>query len=233
MNKLLKNKTILVAIIIFAGAVGYSFWMIHGGQPFVQKSALAKQLQVIYNKIPTGAGKVNFLKQSKNLTQNVDPELVDLDSQIISCAPDVDQLFSSSPTTGGSCAAGPTKLEGSIAGKYMGGQCCSVLTDTKDYHDNLSKLQVYKSMPNIPLDPMHTPIEMAKMWIDYDKNTTLAVDEQKVYDQAFAISKEKPCCCKCWHYFVNEGIAKKMIKDGTFNAKQIAEYWDASDICGA
>ena len=104
--------------------------------------------------------------------------------------------------------------------------------DTKEYHENLEKLQAYKSMPDIPLDPMHTPVEMAKVWIDYDKNTTLTPDEQKVYDQAYATSMEKPCCCKCWHYFVNEGIAKKMIRDGQFNSKQIADYWDASDICG-
>jgi len=92
---------------------------------------------------------------------------------------------------------------------------------------------MYKSMPDIVLDPMHTPVALAKKWIDYDKATTFSADEQKIYDQAYAISKEKPCCCKCWHYYTNEGIAKKMIKDGTFNAEQIATYWDASDICGA
>ncbi len=88
-------------------------------------------------------------------------------------------------------------------------------------------------MPDIVLDPMHTPVALAKQWIDYDKATTLTTSEQAVYDQTYAISKEKPCCCKCWHYYVNEGIAKKMIKDGIFPAEQIAAYWDASDICGA
>ena len=88
-------------------------------------------------------------------------------------------------------------------------------------------------MPDIILDPMHTPVAMAKKWIDYDNATKLTPAQQAIYDQAYAISKEKPCCCKCWHYFVNEGIAKKMIIDGTFNAQQIAAYWDASDICGA
>ena len=105
--------------------------------------------------------------------------------------------------------------------------------DTKNYHENLEKLQAYKSMPDIVLDPMHTPVATAKKWIDYDKATTLTPEEQKIFDQAYAISKEKPCCCKCWHYYVNEGIAKKMIQDGTFNAQQIANYWDSSDICGS
>ena len=66
-----------------------------------------------------------------------------------------------------------------------------------------------------------------------DTNTTLTPDEQKIYDEAYAMSMEKPCCCKCWHYYTNEGIAKKMIKDGVFNAQQIAAYWDTSDICGS
>jgi hypothetical protein len=53
---------------------------------------------------------------------------------------------------------------------------------------------------------------MAKKWIVYDHGTTLAPAQQKIYDEAYALSEEKPSCCKCWHYFVNEGIAKQMIK---------------------
>ena len=199
--------------------------------PIPNTSPLYQKLQSIYNGIPTEAGKTHFLKQSSNLAKKVDPELVDLDSQIITCSPNVDSLLSNTPSTGGSCAAGSSPLT-SVKGKYLSGQCCGTLLDTKEHRENLEKLQAYKSMPGIPLDPFHTPIEMAKKWIDYDNNTTLTSDEQKVFDEAYKISKEKPCCCKCWHYYTNEGIAKKMIKDGTFNSKQIADYWDASDICG-
>ena len=212
--------------------VALAIYSMHGHSTSPTADALHKQLLAIENGIPTEAGKRNFLKQSDNLTKEVDPELVDLDSQIITCGQGVDGLLSNTPTAEGSCIAPETNLL-SIGGMFLGGQCCSALMDTKEYHENLEKLQAYKSMPNIPLDPMHTPVEMAKMWIDYDKNTILTPDEQKVYDQAYATSMEKPCCCKCWHYFVNEGIAKKMIRDGQFNSKQIADYWDASDICGA
>ncbi len=190
-------------------------------------------LAVIEQSIPTEAGKKDFLTQSNNLTQNVDPELVDLDSQIISCDANVDAAASGTGMISGSCISAAGVSAESVKGKYMGGQCCSALTDTKDYHENLQKLQAYKSMPDIVLDPMHTPVATAKKWIDYDKATTLTPAEQKIYDDAYATSIEKPCCCKCWHYYVNEGIAKKMIKDGTFSTRQIAAYWDASDICGA
>ena len=171
------------------------------------------------------------MKQSANLTKVVDSELIDLDSQVIMCGANIDNLLSSTHMYDDSCIATGGSLP-DVKGMYLGGQCCSALMDLDEYHDNLKKLQAYKNMPDIPLDPMHTPIDMAKMWIDYDNKTQLSTMEQKVYDDAFAISKEKPCCCKCWHYFVNEGIAKKMIKDGTYNSKEIADYWDSSDICG-
>lgn len=192
---------------------------------------LTARLQAALDQIPTQTGKKNFLKQSNNLTQAVDPELADLDSQIISCEANVDALFSSSPAYEGSCVAQGGTLA-SAKGKYMGGQCCGTMTNLTEYHERLEKLQAYQSMPDIPLDPMRTPIDTAKRWIDYDHVTALTPEEQKIYDDAYAMSEEKPCCCKCWHYFVDEGIAKKMIKDKTFDAKQIAAFWDASEICG-
>lgn len=192
---------------------------------------LHQKLLSMYNSLPTQPGKTNFLKQSNNLTKNVDPELVDLDSQIITCGATVDSLLSTSPSYAGSCVSQGGTLS-STKGMYLGGQCCGTLMDTNGYHENLKKLQAYKNMPDVILDPMHTPITLAKKWIDYDNSTTLTVDEQKIFDDAYAISKEKPCCCKCWHYYTNEGIAKKMIKDGTYNSKQIADFWDASEICG-
>ncbi len=226
----LKNKralplVILVGSVVIAGAIAY--FSLHGS-----KRALLEADAAIYAKIPTEAGKNNFMTQSAGMTKPVDPELVDLDSQIITCGANVDNLLSNVPSYSGSCG-GAGGLLASTTGLYLGGQCCSAMKDTADYHANLVKLQAYKSMLNIPLDPMHTPVAMAKYWIDYDKATTLTPAQQKIFDDAYAISKEKPCCCKCWHYFVNEGIAKRMIVDGTFNSQQVAGYWDASDICGS
>ncbi len=230
MNKSIRIS-IAVAFLLVGGALYLSFSKKNGGASEVN-TVLAAKLAATLSQIPTQAGKNDFLKQSANLTKDVDPELVDLDSQIITCGANIDGLAAGSPSYEGSCVAPGGELS-NITGKYLGGQCCSALMDTVEYHENLEKLQVYKSMPNIPLDPMHTPIALAKQWIDYNNATKLTPAEQAIYDQAYAISKEKPCCCKCWHYFVNEGIAKKMIIDGTFNAQQIAAYWDASDICGS
>lgn len=194
-----------------------------GGQPS------SSELLSIQQSIPTQTGKNLFLVQSKNLTQKVDPELVDLDSQIIACDANVDNLMTTG-SIGGSCVGGGTTLP-TAKGKFLGGQCCGAMKDTKEYHEELKELQSYKNIPDIPLNPYKTPVELAKKWIDYDKATALMDDQQKVFNQALSLSKEGPCCCKCWHYYVNEGIAKKMIQDNGWSAKQVADFWDTSSIC--
>src|SRR2546427_9517567 len=170
------------------------------------------KLLEIYNSIPTQTGKNIFRVQSENLIKPVDPELVDLDSQIISCSSNVDSLSISSPNIGGSCTGPSVQLE-SVGGKYLGGQCCGALRNTTEYHEHREKLQQYSNIPDFPLNPYKTPVDMAKKWIDYDSKTTLNTSEQTVYNQAMKISSEGPCCCHCWHYYVNEGIAKKLIHE--------------------
>ncbi len=196
---------------------------------FNNQQAISQALAEMEAKIPTQTGKNLFLVQSKNLTQKVDPELTDLDSKIISCDSNVDNLMSSG-SIGGSCVGGGTTLP-NVKGKFLGGQCCGAMKDTKEYHAQIQKLQMYKNIPDIPLNPYKTPVELAKKWIDYDKTTTLSMDQQKVMDEAMKISKEGPCCCKCWHYYVNEGIAKKMIQEKGWSAQKVAQFWDNSSIC--
>ncbi len=188
------------------------------------------ELVASYNAIPTASGKAIFLTQSANLTKNVDPILVDLDSQIISCSPNIDSLVSSTPVAGGSCVAGASTLA-TTTGLYLGGQCCGAMKDLTEYNKELKSLQQYKDIPDVPMNPYKTPIPLAKKWINYDHATTLTPGEQVVMDQAVHLSKEGPCCCKCWHYYVNEGIAKKMIRDYHYTAAQVAAYWDTSSIC--
>lgn len=226
----MKQRIIILFMLGLTAILGYfvmspSALLLLIGSP----KALQAELSAIQQKIPTETGRIIFAQQSKNLTQKVDPELVDLDSQIITCDSNVDNLISSG-SIGGSCVGGGTTLP-NAKGKFLGGQCCGAMKDTKEYHQQLQKLQVYKNIPDIPLNPYKTPVELAKKWIDYDKATNLTSKEQEVFNQALSISKEGPCCCKCWHYYVNEGIAKKLIKDNGFDAKQIADYWNVSSIC--
>ena len=217
-----------VAIIAFIFFGNYN-------KPLVSESTVTQvsksELLGIYNSIPTKTGKNIFLVQSGNLTKQVDPELVDLDSQIISCGSSVDNLLTDSPNIGGSCVGPGVNLD-NISGKYLSGQCCGVLKNTTRYHEHLEWLKQYSGIPDIPLNPYKTPVDVAKKWIDYDRTTTLNPSEQVVYAQAMKMSDEGPCCCQCWHYYVNAGIAKKLIRDYGYNAEQVADFWDYSDICG-
>lgn len=225
-----------VAIVGSLAAVAIiSVFFLNFYEPSVSKPVpqnVDSNLLEIYNSIPTQTGKNIFLIQSKNLANPVDPELVDLDSQIISCGSSVDGLLTSSPTMDGSCTGPGVNLE-SIKGKYLGGQCCGALMNTTKYHRQLEQLKQYSNISDIPSDPYKTPVDVAKKWIDYDNKTTLNTSEQVVYNQAMKISEEGgPCCCKCWHYYVNEGIAKKLIHEYGYSSQQVAGFWDVSDICG-
>lgn len=203
-----------------------------GGYAVLQTGASKAnaQLSATYNAIPTASGKAIFLEQSANLTKNVDPVLVDLDSQIITCSPNIDSVLSNTPFAGGSCVAGDSTLA-TTTGLYLGGQCCGAMKDLTEYNAELKNLQQYRNIPDVPMNPYKTPIPLAKKWIDYDHATALTSGEQAVMDQAMRLSKEGPCCCKCWHYYVNEGIAKKMIRDYHYAAAQVAAYWNTSSIC--
>src|SRR5260221_5098713 len=109
---------------------------------------LHQELAATEATILTQAGKNDFLAQSHNLTQKVDAELVDLDSQIITCDPGVGGLLSATPSHGGSCVSSANETLGSIQGKYLGGQCCSPLMDTMSYHVHMSNIQAYNTMPD-------------------------------------------------------------------------------------
>lgn len=233
----MKKQQLLFIVVLFStvilavGVFSPNTFLYLLGKNSSSVNSITNSLQATLDSLPTQTGKNIFLKQSHNLTQKVDPELVDLDSQIITCSPNVDSLLTSQPSAGGSCVGGTTNLS-SIKGKYLSGQCCGALLNTKERHANLKKLQAYKSIPDIPLNPYKTPVAMAKKWIDYNNSTTLTNSEQSIYNQALKMSMEGPCCCKCWHYFEDEGIAKKMIITYHEPPKKIAAFWDASDICG-
>lgn len=216
-------------LIILVGAVIVGGFLL-GKVDIIRTPKAHAELVATYDAIPTASGKSIFLTQSANLTKSVDPILVDLDSQIISCSPNIDSLLSSNPVAGGSCVAGDSTLA-TMTGLYLGGQCCGAMKDLTEYNKELKNLQQYKDIPGVPMNPYKTPIPLAKKWIDYDHVTTLTPGEQTVMDQAMRLSKEGPCCCKCWHYYVNEGIAKKIILDYHYTAAQVAAYWDTSSIC--
>jgi hypothetical protein len=91
------------------------------------------------------------------------------------------------------------------------------------YEEQIEGLKKFKDIPEIPLDPYDVDGVLAKELLAY-YDFELSTEEQAAYDWTMANSHKKgPCCCKCWHWFVYGGLAKKLIHERGFTGQQVAE----------
>ncbi len=112
------------------------------------------------------------------------------------------------------------------------GSCCSPMVESK-YAEQVTNLKKYKDVSVIPSDPYDISAKLAKQLLVYDKIITPTAAEQKVLDVAVAASPEKGyCCCKCWRWYVYEGLSKYLVRHYHFTAKQITDVLANSDGCG-
>ncbi|MEK7659245.1 MAG: hypothetical protein AAB338_01145 [Patescibacteria group bacterium] len=114
---------------------------------------------------------------------------------------------------------------------HIQGSCCSSMSIHR-YMEQITGLEKYKDIPEIPSDPYDIEAKLAKrLQSFYDMELTL--EKQQAYDYAIANSNEKgPCCCKCWRWYVYGGLAKYLIKNYNFTGEQVTEVWNLSDGCG-
>lgn len=196
----------------------------------VKSSDSKSSINQIYNSLsPTG--KHLFYEQSNKLTTNVDPRLVYLDNLSISCGGTRLAQYASG-NLGGSCIGPSAFLNADGSGPNLGGQCCGALKNVSKYEAHLAAMKEYTFNPDSPPDHFNVSISLVKKLIQYDKDAVLTPEQQAVYNEALTISEEGPCCCKCWHWYVNSALAKEFIVNYNFTAKQVADYWEESDICG-
>ena len=112
------------------------------------------------------------------------------------------------------------------------GSCCSPMTEGR-YIEQVTNLKKYKDVSVIPSDPYDIPAKLAKQLLNYNNTITPTVDEQKILDAAVAASPEKGyCCCKCWRWYVYEGLSKYLVHEKHFTAQQITDVLTNSDGCG-
>jgi len=156
-----------------------------------------------------------FQIQSKNFTTPVDPILRHLDNLTISCNSPKDIMQLSDNFTN------------------MGGQCCGVVTSIEKYGKQIEGLKKLSNIPDVPSNPYDISMIQVKKILAYDDDTILTSEENATLVAAAKISDEGgPCCCKCWHWYFNEGVAKEMISEYHFTAKQVADFYNLSDTCG-
>jgi len=116
-------------------------------------------------------------------------------------------------------------------GNRIKGSCCSPMSMHR-YEEQIEGLKKYKDISEIPTDPYDVDGALAKELLAY-YTFQLSAEEQVAYDYAMEHSHEKgPCCCKCWHWYVYGGLAKKLIHERHFTGEQIVEIWNLSDGCG-
>lgn len=111
------------------------------------------------------------------------------------------------------------------------GSCCSKMSAHR-YTEQVTGLQKYKYIPEIPPDPYDVDAGLVKkLKANYDAQ--LSLEEQKAYDYAVQNSMEKgPCCCKCWRWYAYGGLGKLLIQKYNFTGEQVTEVWNLSDGCG-
>lgn len=111
------------------------------------------------------------------------------------------------------------------------GSCCSPM-DMHRYEEQVTGLEKYKDIAEIPSDPYDIDAGLAKKLKDY-YDVELTPEQQKAYDYAMTNSMEKgPCCCKCWRWYVYGGLGKLLIQEYNFTGEQVTEIWNLSDGCG-
>ncbi len=116
--------------------------------------------------------------------------------------------------------------------KRLQGSCCSPMVFSK-YKEQVAGLKKFTDVPEIPSDPYDISASLAKKLLEYDTSITPTADEQKVLDKAVADSPEKGyCCCKCWRWYVYEGLSKYLVREKHFTAEQITDILANSDGCG-
>lgn len=128
-------------------------------------------------------------------------------------------------------AAFQESIKNMLSDDRIRGSCCSPMSMHR-YEEQIEGLKKYKDIPEIPADPYDVDGALAKELLAY-YDFQLSAEEQIAYDYAMEHSHEKgPCCCKCWHWYVYGGLAKKLIHERHFTGEQIVEIWDLSDGCG-
>lgn len=116
--------------------------------------------------------------------------------------------------------------------KRLQGSCCSPMVFSK-YKEQIIGLKKFADTPEIPSDPYDIPASLAKKLLEYDTSIIPTTDEQKILDKAVADSPEKGyCCCKCWRWYVYEGLSKYLVHEKHFTAQQVTEVLANSDGCG-
>jgi len=112
------------------------------------------------------------------------------------------------------------------------GACCNPL-DAVKYRYQVAGLRAFSNLPEILTDPYDVSARLAKQLLADDSSLTLTSAEQSVFTQAKGMTVDHGwCCCQCWRWYMNEGLAKVLVTKYHMSAQDIAHVIDLTNGCG-
>ena len=112
------------------------------------------------------------------------------------------------------------------------GACCNPLDDAK-YRFQVSGLRAFSNVPEILTDPYDVPASLAKQLLADDSSITLTPAQVAVFNTASSMTHDHGwCCCRCWRWYMSEGLAKMLITKQHMGAAAIAHVVDLTNGCG-
>ncbi len=115
---------------------------------------------------------------------------------------------------------------------YLQGACCSPMDYQPDYASQISGLQNYSSISIIAPDPYNMPAHIAKADVAGENLVLNTTQQFTLADAASATTDHGWCCCQCWAYYAHEGLAKALITQHGYDAKQVVAVVNLEDCCG-
>jgi hypothetical protein len=128
-------------------------------------------------------------------------------------------------------------LQASAIGRMQGrarlqGSCCSPM-NLDAYLSQVRGLRAYAGIRQIPPDPYDVPVSLTKRLLSYDQTIHLDAAQERTYEHAMAMSREKgPCCCHCWRWTAFQGLSDYLIANRAWGSHAIAHVIDLVEGCG-
>ena len=134
--------------------------------------------------------------------------------------------------TSNACGLEQATVVGYPDSMRLQGSCCNPM-DMAKYTAQVQGLQRYATIDAVPVDPYDIPVPLAKRLLGYEHSIRLTPREQATFRRAMHMTADKgPCCCHCWRWHTTTGLAKYLIVEQRFAARDIAHVVDLVNGCG-
>ena len=132
----------------------------------------------------------------------------------------------------GNKAAMESYMNSLLKNSMLQGSCCNPM-DLGKYTTQVTGLQQYADVSQIPKDPYNLTVATAEEMLGWYDHINLTATQQGIYEQAASKTADNGwCCCQCWAWYTHAGLAKYLITHNNFTATQVTAVTNLEDCCG-